>query len=486
MFALTALAGLAACDSSSSTPDNSGTLAFTNRLRIPPLAEPSVAADGTKRFALTLQSGLQTAFLPGKTTATWGVNGAYLGPTLRAARGDKVSVSVVNKLAEPSTLHWHGMHLPAAMDGGPHQAIAPGATWTPHWTVNQDAATAWYHPHPHGKTALHVYRGIAGLFLIDDDGNLPLPSRYGVDDIPLIVQDKSFTDDGQLVEDERKAHPVWGPTFGLLGDHILVNGTHDPFVDVTTTLVRFRILNASNARTYNFEFSDRRGFQVIAGDAGLLPAPATVTKMTLSPGERAEIVAEFAGGEQVILRSAPGDQQLDAGNFDILRIHAAAQLTTSPSLPTRLSTSPTIEPRSGATVRRFTLSGSSVINGKTMDMSRIDEVVPAGALEIWEVDNIVYAHNFHIHEVAFRILDIGGRTPPPYQQGPKDTVFIPGHTKVRLAVQFGQYVDPASPYMYHCHVLFHEDKGMMGQFVIVTPGTEAQTPRAVPAGHHHR
>ncbi|MBM7093806.1 multicopper oxidase domain-containing protein, partial [Streptomyces sp. S12] len=141
---------------------------FDNALAIPPLAESTVEQDGTRVFSLRMQAG-ETEFRDGVRTPTWGFNGTYLGPTLRAKRGEKVRVRITNELGEASTVHWHGMHLPARMDGGPHQMIAPGGTWTPHWTVDQPAATLWYHPHPHGKTEEHVRRGLAGLFLLDDD-----------------------------------------------------------------------------------------------------------------------------------------------------------------------------------------------------------------------------------------------------------------------------------------------------------------------------
>ena len=119
-------------------------------------------------------------------------------------------------------------------------------------------------------------------------------------------------------------------------------------------------------------------------------------------------------------------------------------------------------------------------------MTRIDEVVPAGAVEIWEIDNTTYAHNFRIHEVSFRTLDIDGAPPPPYQSGPKDTVFLRKKARARLLVRFGEHTDPLTPYMYHCHLLRHEDKGMMGQFVVVEPGTEHLVPRTLPTGRHHR
>jgi FtsP/CotA-like multicopper oxidase with cupredoxin domain len=144
-----------------------------------------------------------------------------------------VAFEVSNKLRETTTLHWHGMLLPAEMDGGPHQMIEAGATWNSSWTIEQPAATTWYHPHLHGETALHVYRGLAGLFLIDDEESARLPSRYGVDDIPIIIQDKMFKANGELHE-RMNLTP-----FGMLGNRILVNGTYDPYLRITASRVRF-------------------------------------------------------------------------------------------------------------------------------------------------------------------------------------------------------------------------------------------------------
>ncbi|MCP2164929.1 multicopper oxidase family protein [Goodfellowiella coeruleoviolacea] len=468
LFAGLALTGCGGADG------NTGTLGFRNALRIPPLLDPAAGADGVRRFDLRLRQG-RSEFLPGKSTPTWGVNGDYLGPTLRARRGDRVAMAVTNEVGEPTTLHWHGMRLPARMDGGPHQTIQPGGTWSPEWTVDQPAATTWYHPHPHGTTSQHVYRGLAGLFLLDDDHEVALPKTYGTDDIPLVIQDKKFTEDGRLDED-------FGGTYGLLGDQLLVNGTYDPHFQVTTTRVRFRVLNGSNAHVYHLGFADNRVFHVVASDAGLLARPAPVDRLRISPGERFEIVVGFAPGEQVLLKGFSGDEEIDRGDYDILRLVAAAQLAPSAELPQVLT--PLAPPAVGATVRRFRLGGTN-INGREMDMARIDEVIPAGAHEVWEVDNITFAHNFHIHDAVFRVLDVDGEEPPEHLRGPKDTVFSPGKTLTRLAVEFGNHVDPAMPYMYHCHILRHEDRGMMGQFVIVEPGTENSTPRELHSAGHH-
>lgn len=172
--------------------DTVGDVQFDRELQIPPLAESRVE-NGVRAFDLTMQHG-ESDLGRGSMTPTWGINGPHLAPTLRAMRGEQVRIDVTNNLQVASTLHWHGMHLPAEMDGGPHQMVAPGDTWSPDWLIDQPAATLWYHPHLHGESAEHVYRGLAGMFIIDDpeESALALPRNYGVDDIPLIVQDRKF------------------------------------------------------------------------------------------------------------------------------------------------------------------------------------------------------------------------------------------------------------------------------------------------------
>jgi blue copper oxidase len=448
-----------------------GDLSFVNELAIPPLLEPRKEG-GRKIFDLTLQQG-RAELLPGRPADTWGANGAYLGPTLRAERGDRVELRVRNALPETTTIHWHGMHLPAAADGGPHQMIEPRQTWRPDWVIEQPAATLWYHPHPHGKTADHVYRGLAGLFLIDDTeaGRLSLPAEYGVDDIPLIVQDKHLHEDGSLDFSQRWISPT-----GRLGDTILVNGTYAPYVAIGDQRVRFRLLNASPARVYNVGFADERGFELIGTDGGLLEAPTRMRRIQLSPGERAEIIASFRPGERAVLRSFQPelgtsfwDDRFAGGDdsFDLLQIRAAAELDPSPALPLRLAARQQLHAEDAVRTRRFELDGRA-INGARFAMDRFDATVEAGSVEIWEVRNTSRTpHNFHPHGVSFRILAHDGSEPPPAVAGWKDTIYVPPGKTLRLLVRFGDYPDPHTPYMFHCHVLEHEDRGMMGQFVLL-------------------
>jgi blue copper oxidase len=469
--------------------DTAGEVRFENRLAIPPLAESELDSEGRRVFTLTAEPG-EREFRPGEGTETFGFNGPYLGPTLRAARGEEVLVEFENGLDEATTVHWHGMHLPAAADGGPHQAVEPGGSWTPSWEIDQPAATLWYHPHPHGDTEKQVYRGLAGMFILDDaeEAELDLPRDYGVDDVPVIVQDKRFADDGSLIEDERER-------LGILGDTLLVNGTYGPYLDVSTERVRLRLLNGSTARTYDFGFSDQRDFALIATDGGLLERPAELDRIQLSPGERVEIVVAIEPRERVVLRSSPPD--LDPGSdtsrkdggedsFDVLQLRAAAALEPSAAVPAELADIAELDPDDAAETREFDLR-SRRINGEEMDMDRIDTVVRKGTTEVWEVENgHGQPHTFHVHDVQFQVLDVDGEVPPLELSGWKDTIQVPPRTQVRLVMAFEDYADPSSPYMYHCHLLRHEDEGLMGQLVVVEPGEQAAERLAHgEPGHNH-
>ena len=454
-----------------------GKASFENELAIPPLAKSRVEKDGTRVFDLRMRPG-ETEFKDGRRTPTWGFNGSYLGPTLRAERGEKVRVRIRNGLGEASTVHWHGMHLPARMDGGPHQMIEPGAEWSPHWTVAQPAATLWYHPHPHGATERHVRQGLAGMFVLDDKRSaaLALPKRYGVDDLPVIVQDVRFK--GAKFDHGRKMMQ----DVGFLGDRTMVNGTLNPYRKVTDERIRLRLLNASTARTYAFGFPDDRSFSLIGTDGGLLERPASMERLRLSPGERAEVVVRMRPGERTVLRSFPQDDYGDAwqrrfgggdDSFDVLELRAAERLRISPELPSRMGELEIPDGAEAVRARHFDLKRSG-INGRPMAMDRVDETVTRGTTETWTVRNTNgMPHNFHVHDVQFRVLEVNGAPPPAELRGPKDTVFLASGTTMKLALRFDGPADPDTPYMYHCHLLYHEDRGMMGQFVVVEKGQRA-------------
>ncbi|QSB05325.1 multicopper oxidase family protein [Natronoglycomyces albus] len=472
-----AIASLGACGRHRAAVNTFGEIDFSNELSIPALAQARTDNGGTRVFTLGISAG-ETQIKPGKKTQTWGIDSSILGPTIRARRGEQIGFLIHNGLDETTSIHWHGMHLPAVMDGGPHQEMHPGAEWYPQWTVDQPAASLWYHPHPHGHTAEHVYRGLAGMFIIDDDETdaLNLPSEYGVDDLPLIVQDKAFDEDNQW-----DASSPMGTPSGILGDEILVNGTHSPYFDVTTRLVRLRLLNGSTTHPFNFGFDDDRDFQFIATDGGLINEPFTTNRIMLTPGERAEIVVAFEPGDEAILRSYPMDISIRGNEarafgiddqFDICQFRATSELADDTEVPSTLAPEPNLDIDDVITRRNFQFSGTH-INGKRMDMERIDFGVRLDNTELWTVENEHNNfHNFHVHDVQFQVVSLDGNDPPAHWKGWKDTIHLPNFEPVELLLRFTDYADPNIPYMFHCHVLRHEDDGMMGQFVVLEEGQE--------------
>ncbi|MGY1814597.1 multicopper oxidase family protein [Blastococcus sp. SYSU D00820] len=438
---------------------------------VPPLAPSELDADDVRVFRLRAQAGT-TEFTAGTATPTWGYEGAYLGPTLRARRGETVRVEVTNELMDGTTVHWHGMELPGTADGGPHAPVPPGGSVWPSWTVDQPAATLWYHPHPHMHSSEQVLRGLAGAFLVDDDAAPPgLPARYGVDDVPLLLQDKTFTPDGRIDEETRTA-------IGPLGEVVLVNGVAGGRLEVTTQRIRLRVVNASGGRVYAVAAADGRELAMVAGDGGLLAAPVPVRSVRLSPGERAELVVTLTAGERLQLVSVPPDLGLlpqaaaaygGADTLPLLELAAAHHLAPSPELPATLADVPAPDPAAASAERSFDLSANR-INGAAMDPARIDLTVPLGATEVWTVTSAhEQPHSFHPHGVRFRVLSVGGAPPPPELAGWKDTVYVPPRTPIRLLLTFDHPAGPEAPFMYHCHLLWHEDLGMMGQYVVEPP-----------------
>jgi FtsP/CotA-like multicopper oxidase with cupredoxin domain len=490
---------LAGCAAAEDVPK----VEFGARLPVPPLEAGTVDATGgtlVRTFRLAPQAGTHE-FVPGKPAETMGYNGSYLGPTFRARRGEKVRVVIENRLGEDTTVHFHGMELPSAADGGPHTMIAAGASSSPEWTIDQPAATLWYHPHPHGNTEKQVGLGLAGLFLLDEATTASsnadaLPHEYGVDDVPLIVQDRRLDASGKITFDSS------GNSIGTLGNSIAANGVLGAVLPVTTQRVRLRILNASAGRWFRFGFADRRRFHMVASDGGLLAAPLELDAVQLSPAERAEIVVELTPGESVMLRSFapdlgrvnPPDAFGGGREFDVVRLDAAATLAPSPALPAAFAALPAPPETATATARSFTFSGRQ-INGRTMDMNRIDFTAAPGGAEVWYVDNVnAFQHNLHIHGVQFRLLDIDGAAPPPERAGWKDTIPLMPRERNKIAFRTPKYADGQHPYMFHCHLLTHEDQGMMGQFIVGTgdaagaAGTGAGAARAAgtgASGHSH-
>ena len=434
-------------------------------------------------------------FFLGNKSKTYAYNlNKYLGPTLIFNKGANVSITVNNQIGDTTTVHWHGIHLPSKWDGGPHTPIMPSATWNPTFTVMDNAATYWYHPHMHMKTAKQAIKGAAGLIIVRDpiEAALNLPRSYGVDDFPLIVQCQQYDTGNQ-------AMPL-----GMQDSTILVNGAranygHTVYANCPAQVVRMRILNASGERSFNFGFTANKPFKIITSDGGLLNAPVTVTRLRLAPGERAEILLDLNGMNSQVIQlmsyaselpmgiqggptmpmppsSPPMNSPLNGIDFNIMQINVVPK-TASPvtTIPAMLTTNTVYTPGMASVTRtiRFTadslmvMDGPFYFNDSTFDMMRIDYEIPLNSIEVWKlVNETMVAHPFHIHDVQFYLFDRNGSTPPAEELGRKDVVLVPPGDSVMFITKFEDFADTLIPFMYHCHILMHEDDGMMGQFVV--------------------
>jgi bilirubin oxidase len=436
-------------------------------------------------FNLNIKDTFAQIVNAGNQTITGGINGKFWGPTLFFNKGDVVHMNVKNGLNDSTTLHWHGMHLPAVMDGGPHQIIPPGTTWQPYWEVKNEASTYWYHPHLHEMTEEQITKGIGGLIIVRDEveSKLALPRTYGVDDIPLVLSDRDISTSNQF-------------TVVPYGDSMMTNMTLRAQYTVPAQVVRFRVLNGGVERSYNLGFSDGRTFQVIASDGGLLNAPVPLTRYLLHSGERIEILVDFsnqngtslnlmaynstlgqsvAGGD--FFPNGPFVNYLARKDFNVLHINVGAQ-TSAPitNIPTSLRTVTKIPQADANITRKLTISDTTVagitgaafvINHKFFDFNTNNYEVPLNNTEIWEITSSSnFGHPFHIHDVEFNILSVAGVAPVAAQAGWKDVVFVPSKSTVKFIAKFDDYADDLHPFMYHCHISLHEDEGMMGQFVV--------------------
>lgn len=444
-------------------------------LPIPPILEDLDPDPNKAEFHLTAQRGI-SEIIDGVESETLGYNGNLLGPVIRVHKGEKVKVKMKNALNEATTLHWHGLFVDGENDGGPHSGIMPGETWEPEFTIDQPAATLWYHPHMMESTAKQVYEGLAGLFYIEDEVSekLSIPKEYGVNDFPLIIQDRKLDEDGDM---------EYGPNLtdmmmGLYGNAFLINGAISPYLEVPKGIVRLRLLNGSNGRTYNFSLGNDETFYQIASDGGLLEQPVEMATLRLSPAERAEILVDFSSfktGDKVTLVNTPSNTADSALNSDeameLMEFVVTEKTSGVNEIPNQLTEIEPIDPNSAEKTREFVMAGVGevlTINDKTMDMKRIDEVVGFNTTEIWEVSNRRtgqkggMAHPFHLHGGQFQVLDRDGNPPSENESGWKDTILVhPGET-VRLIATFKH----KGIFMYHCHILEHEDSGMMGQYEV--------------------
>jgi len=513
------LAGAMGATLGLSTPLRAFGLPLANpRAMQPFVADAEIALTATDK-RMKIFAGQETRvysyegqLLSGSGVTVQAVPGSYLGPILRVKSGTKLRIFFHNNLLEPSIIHPHGPRVPEDCDGHPMQAIRPGKTKVYEFQVIDRAGPYWFHPHPMGRTAEQVMMGLAGLMYVwDPEEETAVPgASTGANDVPVIIQDRSYDQNNQILY---QPNMMWG----FLGDRILVNGTPDASFSLEPRAYRLRILNGSNARSYKLAWSNNMPLTVIGTDGGLLPAAVSRPYIMLMPGERIDVWADFSqlAGKQIFLRSlafeAGGMGMMGSmggmGNmrgmgmmggmmgtmgsiangaaFDILTVKVGNKATTSPALgplpPLSVQYEASNVPNF-TSPHAFTLSMghmmSWTINGRVFEETAVaeDEKLNSDEPLAWEwINNSPIPHPMHIHNVQFQVVQ---RTAPAFlssystinqgliDSGWKDTVLVWPGERVKLAMKFGPHT---GMYMYHCHILEHEDMTMMRNFMIMDP-----------------
>lgn len=499
----------------------------------------------------------QIELLPGAPTRVWRYKARLLRgaagvldtsmhmPVIRVRRGQRVRIDMINGLPESTIIHWHGLHVPEAMDGHPRFAVGPGERYVYDFVVDNRAGSYWFHPHPHGRTGKQVYAGLAGLFLVSDDEEDALGLPSGAQDLPLVIQDRNVDADnqfvyldgavgaGQTAGSAGQGRGVMGDgmmggrmgggmmggrmmgggmgsmmaaMMGVLGDRMLINGSLQSARTVERRAYRLRLLNASNTRSYKLAWHDGTPLTVIGNDGGLLAAPLQRDFVMLAPAERIDLWVDFgrwAAGSELTLRSLAFDGGIDMGGmmgggsaladgaaFAVHRFQFGEGAAQASTLPARLSAIPSAEPRLAVNFARpkvFELTmGMMVwgINDASFDMLGASELetVKLGTHEIWEFRNdgrgsmmgMVMPHSMHVHGLQFRVIgrSVSRRFADDYDtvraglvdEGWKDTVLVMPGERVRILLRFTDYT---GLFLYHCHMLEHEDTGLMRNYRVV-------------------
>jgi FtsP/CotA-like multicopper oxidase with cupredoxin domain len=444
------------------------------------------------------------------------LDGSYLGPVIRLRRRQRVRVRFINQLGEPSIVHWHGLDVPELADGHPRLAVNHGAEYTYDFEVGNRAGTYWYHPHPHMRTAAQVYRGLAGLLLVSDPEEDALGLPAGAGELLCVLQDRRFDGNNQLVYAGAAASggmrgrmgggrgmgmgsgmaQMMETMNGWLGERMLVNGRLQPTFDVDRRTCRVRLLNGSNARFYKVAWSDGSPMVLIGGDGGLLERARTQRTLTLAPGQRADVLLDLSA------RPSGSSVQLQSLAFPSAHVGAVGMMMGQPSpvpqgapltlmrlrvsgvqgprfqVPLRLSTHD-FRAAASAPIRRVPLTFMQMnwlLDGRVFDLKDVadEETVAPGSTHVWELVNqpnpmgMAMAHPIHLHGPQFRVLSRSGGTANALREGISDAgwtdtvVVLPGET-VRAQITFSKH---PGLYLYHCHILEHEDMGMMRNFRI--------------------
>ena len=478
---------------------------FARKLRIPRvISDPEIAVE---------MRPASVSILPGPKTKMWTYDGTFPGPTIRRPAGEPTRVTFTHRLppkAGELTVHLHGGHNRSADDGQPggltaaqprslycdisdrlsardsgnDLLIEPGGSRTYQYDEVEDgaperAAFQWYHDHRLERTAVNVWRGLAGMWILDDafDSSLPLPT--GARDIPLMIVDRSFDKRNQLTNPfGAGAHP---PDDGVVGRLALVNGVHLPHHHVSATRHRLRILNAAHFSAFELELSNGAEMVQIGTESGLMPRPVKRRRILISPAERVEVIVDFrrSAGKRVELvstrRGGKGEVGAKVHDGPLMQFRVGKRAADTTSVPATLRPLPAwVASASPTPTRTWEVTISSglpptwLINGKTYDPARSDAFPVLGTTETWELRNrTAVAHAIHIHATDWYMLSRNGRPPKPWEDCLKETFLLNPRDRVVVA---GHFSDHAGKFVIHCHMLDHEDHGLMTQFEVVAPG----------------
>ena len=451
--------------------------------------------------------------LPGRPTRMWTYDGEFPGPTIRRPSGEATAVTFAHDLPDAAgelTVHLHGGHNPSAHDGQPgappttptppnaycdldgggtgdanQLLISPGESRTYSYPMVEDgsperAAFHWYHDHRCHQTARNVWKGLAGMWITDDDFDAGLPLPAGARDIPLMLTDRTLNGRNQLTEPFSENEGA--PDDGTVGDRILVNGAYLPHHDVSGRRHRLRILNASLFRSYNLRLSNGAEMTQIATDSGLMPEPVERKTILVGPGERVEVVVDF--GEfpnrdvrlESVKRAGAGHRSQKTHVGPLLEFRVGRRKLDPSSVPASLRPLPgwteslpgdlteddiakTWELGVGTGIRpRWT------VNGRQYDPSYVEHEATIETTEVWRIQNpTIAAHLVHLHHTDWYLLERDGAQPPKWERCLKETFFMDPHSEIVVA---GRFSDHLGKYVVHCHMLDHEDHGLMSQFEV--------------------
>jgi spore coat protein A, manganese oxidase len=454
--------------------------------------------------------------LPGAPTRMWTYGGTFPGPTIRRPAGERTEVGFAHRIeaaeAGELSVHLHGGHNSSVDDGQPggltemqpraaycdisprlsreasgnDLLIEPGGerVYTYELTERgkpERAAFQWYHDHRLERTSRNVWRGLAGMWIIDDEVDAALPLPRGERDIPLMITDRAFNSQNQLRSPftPTGGAPGHAPTDGLRGPYVLVNGAYLPHHRVSARRHRLRVLNASNFRSYNLALSNGAPLVQIASEAGLMPRPVERRRVLVGPGERVELIVDFGAfaNRDVLLRSVPRRNAPNARGSKpyegpLMQFRVGPRRPDSTRVPKRLRPLPawaTHAPRAPKKTWKIGVRGFSwVINGRTFDPGFVEHSPVIDTTETWRLKNATFvAHLLHLHHTDFRMLSRNGRRPPPWERCLKETFLLDPGDEVVVA---GRFSDHLGKFVVHCHMLEHEDHGLMSQFEVVAPG----------------